>query len=198
MIGQNTTSSEVASVLEASANAASGSGSTATAKLVLAPPAAATQAAASFWRRAPLVGLLLGRQRRLALLFVLFQQLAGLLLLQLGVDDAAEALALLRQREEACHGGTSRGGQKGTRANPPASLWRAVEQRLPTFHFEDCMLGDFLAIAFHLLLDPLLVVVVGGADHHRLALEACKQAHLPLLAGGRQVGLRREDVGSLN
>lgn len=51
------------------------------------------------------------------------------------------------------------------------------------------MLRHFFAITLNLLLDSLLVVVVRGADHHSLALEACKQAHLPLLAWGRQVSL---------
>ena len=100
----NLTSSEVASVLEASAAATSLSWSTTTAKLVLASPATTTQAAASFWRSASLVGFLLSRQCGLALLFVLFQQLGSLLLLHLSIDDLIEALSLLRQRVEACNG----------------------------------------------------------------------------------------------
>lgn len=51
------------------------------------------------------------------------------------------------------------------------------------------MLRHFFAITLNLLLDSLLVFLIRGADHHSLALEACKQAHLPLLARGRQVGL---------
>lgn len=100
----NHTSSEVASVLEASAAATSLSWSATTAKLILASPAASTQATASFWSRASLVGFLLSRQRGLALLFVLFQQLGSLLLLHLSIDDLTEALSLLRQRVEACNG----------------------------------------------------------------------------------------------
>lgn len=53
-----------------------------------------------------------------------------------------------------------------------------------TFHFQDSVLGHFFAVSLNLLLDSLLVVLVRWADHHRLALEACKQAHLPLLAWG--------------
>lgn len=93
------TSSEVASVLEASA-ASPLSGSSATAELVLASAATALPAA-SLRGGAALVGLLLGRQRRLALLLVLLQQLGRLLLLHLGVDYLVEALALLGQRVEA-------------------------------------------------------------------------------------------------
>lgn len=52
------------------------------------------------------------------------------------------------------------------------------------------MLGHFLPVPLHLLLRSLLEVLVGRADHHGLALEAGKQAHLPLLAGGGQVGLQ--------
>lgn len=51
------------------------------------------------------------------------------------------------------------------------------------------MFGHLFAITLNLLLDSLLVVIVRGADHHSFTLEACKQAHLPLLAGGRQVSL---------
>lgn len=98
----NPTSSEVASILEATTAATSLSKSTAAAKLVLASPAATTQSAASFWRCASLVGLLLSRQSCLAFLFVLFQQLGSVLLLILSKDDLVEALSLLRQREEAC------------------------------------------------------------------------------------------------
>lgn len=58
-----------------------------------------------------------------------------------------------------------------------------------TFHFEDCVLRHFFAVTLNLLLDSLLVVLVRGADHHGLPLEACKQAHLPLLARCRQVSL---------
>jgi len=112
------TSSEVASVLEAPAAPPSLSGSTAAsaaaAELVLAAPAAAAQASASLRGGAALVGLLLRRQRRLALLLVLLQQLAGLLLLQLGVDDVAEALALLGQRVEAWRETRGRGQGGGT------------------------------------------------------------------------------------
>lgn len=96
----NPTSSETASVLETSAAAASLSRA-ATAKLVLAAPATTAQAATSFWCCASLVGFLFSGQGGLALLFVLLQQLAGLLLLQLTVDDLTEALSLLRQRVEA-------------------------------------------------------------------------------------------------
>lgn len=46
------------------------------------------------------------------------------------------------------------------------------------------MLWHFLAITFNLLLDSLLVVIIRWADHYSLTLEACKQTHLPLLAGG--------------
>lgn len=98
------TSSEVSSVLEASTAAPSLSRSATTVKLVLASPAATTQTAASFWCCAPLVGFLLSRQSGLAFFFVLFQQLGGLLLLQLAVDDVVEALAGLGQRVEACNG----------------------------------------------------------------------------------------------
>lgn len=52
------------------------------------------------------------------------------------------------------------------------------------------MLGHFLPVPLHLLLRSLLEVLVGGTDHHSLTLEAGKQAHLPLLARGGQVGLR--------
>lgn len=58
-----------------------------------------------------------------------------------------------------------------------------------TFHFEDGVLRHFFAVALNLLLDSLLEVFVGRADHHGLALEAGKQAHLPLLTRGRQVSL---------
>lgn len=61
---------------------------------------------------------------------------------------------------------------------------------LRTFHFQDGVLGHFLPVPLHLLLRSLLEVLVGRADHHGLALEAGKQAHLPLLAGGGQVGLQ--------
>lgn len=54
------------------------------------------------------------------------------------------------------------------------------------------MFGHLFAITLNLLLDSLLVVIVRGADHHSFTLEACKQAHLPLLAGGRQVSLGGE------
>lgn len=69
----NPTSSEVASVLEASAATASLPRSTAAAELVLASPATTTQATASFWCCASLVGFLLSWQSGLAFLFVLFQ-----------------------------------------------------------------------------------------------------------------------------
>lgn len=63
------------------------------------------------------------------------------------------------------------------------------------------MLRHFFTITLNLLLDPLLVVVVRGADHHSFALEACKQAHLPLLARGRQISLeekkKKERRGSI-
>lgn len=94
------TSSEVASVLEASTPTASLSGSTTANKLVLASSAATAQPAASFWGGASLVGFLLGGQRSLALLLVLFQQLGRLLFLQLSIDDLIEALPLLRQGVE--------------------------------------------------------------------------------------------------
>lgn len=61
-----------------------------------------------------------------------------------------------------------------------------------TFHFEDSVLRHFFAITLNLLLDSLLEVFVRGADHHGLALEACKQAHFPLLTRGRQVSLGEE------
>lgn len=100
----NRTSSEVASVLEASTATTSLSGSSAANKLVLASPATTTQTAASFWCCASLVGFLLSRQSSLALLLVLFQQLGSLLFLQLSIDDLTEALPLLRQGVEACNG----------------------------------------------------------------------------------------------
>lgn len=62
-----------------------------------------------------------------------------------------------------------------------------------TLHFEESVLRHFFAVALHLLLHPLLVVLVRGADHHGLTLEACEQAHLPLLARGRQVSLEEEE-----
>lgn len=58
-----------------------------------------------------------------------------------------------------------------------------------TLHFENSVLRHFFAITLNLLLNSLLVVFVRGADHHSLALETCKQAHLPLLAWSRQVSL---------
>lgn len=96
------TSSEVAPVLEASADAASLARSAAASKLILAAAAGATTHAspAPLGSGAALVGLLLGRQRRLAFLLVLFQQLGRLLLCHLCVDDLVEALALLGQRVE--------------------------------------------------------------------------------------------------
>lgn len=59
------------------------------------------------------------------------------------------------------------------------------------------MLRHFFAITLDLLLDSLLEVVVGGADHHSLTLEACKQTHLPLLARGREVGLESGERSSI-
>lgn len=100
----NPTSSEVASVLEASAAATSLPRSATTAKLVFASASSTALSTALFRRRAPLVGLFLGRQSRLAFLFVLLQELGSIIFLQLGVDDLIEALALLGQREEACNG----------------------------------------------------------------------------------------------
>lgn len=112
------TSSEVASVLEASAATASLSRSTAANKLVLASSATTAQPAASFWGRASLVGLLLSWQGGLAFLLVLFQQLGRLLFLQLSIDDLIEALPLLRQRVESCNRkrkeGDAGGGREGT------------------------------------------------------------------------------------
>lgn len=61
-----------------------------------------------------------------------------------------------------------------------------------TFHFEDCVLRHFFAVTLNLLLDSLLVVLVRGADHNGLTLEACEQAHLPLLAWCRQVSLEEK------
>lgn len=71
-------------------------------KLVLAPAAAPALAAAPLGHGASLVGLLLGGQSGLAFLPVLLQQLGGLLLLQLCVDDLDEALPLLGKSIEAC------------------------------------------------------------------------------------------------
>lgn len=97
------TSSEVASVLEASTAATPLSrSSAATAKLVLASPGVATHATAtSFWHRASLVGLLLSRKSGLTFLLVLFQQLGGLLFLQLSKGHLAEAIPLFGQSVEA-------------------------------------------------------------------------------------------------
>lgn len=112
------TSSEVASVLEASPATASLSGSTAANKLVLASSAAAAQPAAPFGGGASLVGFLLCWQGSLAFLLVLLQQLGRLLFLQLSIDDLIEALPLLRQRVETCDGeGKERdagGGREGS------------------------------------------------------------------------------------
>ena len=104
--GAPLTSSEVASVLEAPAAPLTGApalpgAAAAAAELVLVPPRSAAQAtAAPLGGHAPLVGPLLGGQRRLALLAVLLQQLGRLLLLQLAERHPAEALALLGQGEE--------------------------------------------------------------------------------------------------
>lgn len=95
------TSSVVASVLEASTGAASVSRSRPSAELILASAASSALPTASLGHAASLVGLLLGRQSRLALLPVLLQQLGGLLLLQLCEDDLTEAVALLRKSVEA-------------------------------------------------------------------------------------------------
>lgn len=158
-------------------------------KLVLAPAAASALPTASLGHGAPLVGLLLGGQGRLALLPVLLQQLGGLLLLQLCVDDLDEALPLLGKSIEAC--------RKRTRESEcDAEQQRRgqhVDLQLPgvcfTFHFEDGVLGHLFAISLHLLLDPLLVVLLRRTDHHSFALEAGEQAHLPLLARGRHISL---------
>lgn len=70
-------------------------------------------------------------------------------------------------------------------------------QGVEAFHFEKSVLRHFFAITLDLLLDSLLEVVVGGADHHSLTLEACKQTHLPLLARGREVGMIQDIVSLL-
>lgn len=57
------------------------------------------------------------------------------------------------------------------------------------------MLRHFLAISLNFLLDSLLVVFIRRADDYSLALEACEQTHLPLLARSRQVGLQRQRRG---
>ena len=100
----HSTSSEVASVLEASTVATSLSGSSAATKLTLASSATASQAAASFRRRASRVGFLLGRQGGLAFLLVLLQQLGSLLLLQFSIDDLIKTLPLLGQGVESWNG----------------------------------------------------------------------------------------------
>lgn len=51
------------------------------------------------------------------------------------------------------------------------------------------MLRHIFAIALHLLLNSFFKVFVGRTHHHGLTLESRKQAHLPLLARSRQIGL---------
>lgn len=99
--GQTLTSSEVAPVLEASTSTATSLARSSAAKLVLSPAAAWSAApATSLWYCASLVGFLLCGQSCLTFLLVRFQQLCGLLLLQLGKDHLTEALALFRQCKE--------------------------------------------------------------------------------------------------
>lgn len=78
---------------------------------------------------------------------------------------------------------------KNSKNKTRSHVWLQLLGRRLTFHFEDGVLGHLFAIRLHLLLDPLLVVLLRRTDHHSFALEARKQAHLPLLARGRHVGL---------
>lgn len=182
------TSSVVASVLEASPGTASVAGSRSSSKLVLASAASSALAAAPLGHRASLVGFLLSRQSGLAFLPVLLQQLGGLLLLQLCKDDLAEAVALLRKSVEAWNK-----NRCTTVKNTSTSQLQRLGMRL-TFHLEDGVLGHFLAIGLHLLLDPLLVVLLRRTDHHSFALEASEQAHLPLLARSRHISLEPRPI----
>lgn len=205
----NPTSSEVAPVLEASTATASLSRPAATAKLILGSTAATTQATASFWCCASLVGFLFSRQCGLTFLLVLLQQFGSLLFLQLSKDDLVEALSLFGQRVETCDRKQAQhdqgcqkttipnGGKKKHNICYKHSLYLMgflVLNIFFTFHFEDSVLRHFLAIALNLLLDPLLIVIIRGADHHSLTLKACEQTHLPLLARGRQVSLERGNI----
>lgn len=96
------TSSEVATVLESS-SAPSWTRPTSPVELAFAPSAAG----AAFLGCA-LVSLLLRRQGTLALLFVLLQELASILFLQLHVGDLWEAVAHFGQRVYTCSGEAAR------------------------------------------------------------------------------------------
>lgn len=88
--------------MEASPYNSSLAGSSSAVELVLASASAPDNT--SIGGQGPLVGLLLSRQGRLALLLVLLHQLGSILLLQLSVAHLSEAVALLWQGEESYMG----------------------------------------------------------------------------------------------